>query len=380
MVFEKRFYIFLYFGIFVFFLVGFCSSLGVSPAKKEFEFYPNIELVIPYKAFGVSSYQELELYVSGDLKDFVKLSKYEMTGPGEFALKINFPEKIDKPGEHRIFVGVKEKIDDELVDGVGTSVIIQSVIIVNVPYPGRYLDVFLYSENVNFGEDVPFELRIENKGKENVTIVPRVEIMSSEENYLETLYFRERLIESQSKVDLKKVLNASLYNPGKYRAVGIVDYGDIASSEVDFRIGELMIDLINYSREIAISEVSSFDIEIESGWNDVIDSAYAEVSVFNSSGELISFKTSPESLSPWERKKITGYFDSSGLREGYYDVNLTFFYYGEDVGKSSSEVVSVNFVEKDSMVLMILIILVIILVIIAVVFFVIRRAGYGKKK
>ena len=379
MVLRKRFCMVLSFAFLVCFFISFCSALGVSPAKKEFEFYPNVELIVPYKVFGVSSNQELELYVSGDLKDFVKLSKYDMIGPGEFALKINFPEKISKPGEHRIFVGVKEKIDDELVDGVGTSVIIQSVIIVNVPYPGRYLDVFLSSGNVNFGEDVLFELRIENKGKENVTIVPRIEVMTSDEDYLETVYFRERLIESQSKVDLKKVLNASSYNPGKYRAVGIVDYGEIASSEVDFRIGELSIDLVNYSREVVISEVSSFDIEMESGWNDVIDSAYAEVSVFNNSGELVFFKTSPESLSPWERKKVTGYFDSSKLKEGYYDVNLTFFYYGEDIGESSSEIVSVNFVEKENLILVVLLILIVILIVMAVVFF-IRRTCYGKKK
>jgi len=53
-----------------------------------------------------------------------------------------------------------------------------------------------------------------------------------------------------------------------------------------------------------LEELIVFDIEIESGWNNKIDGAYAEVFISNSSVDLFSFKTSSTSLEPWEKKQL----------------------------------------------------------------------------
>ena len=354
-------------------IVKVSSALGVSPAKTEINFQQGLEKSIDYTVFSVDSEKELELYVKGDLAKYVKLDKSKLIGKGKFTATLKLPESIKKPGRHTIIVGVKEKIDEESVaQVVGTSVIIQAIIVVNVPYPGKYLELALKSCNVNVGEPVNFELEISSKGSENVNITPRIEIISQNKT-LETLYFKNREIKSQEVMKLKKTLNTTNYNPGKYSALAIVDYGEIARAESIFNIGELIIYITNYTKQIVIEKIKAFDIEIESGWNNKIDGAYAEVFILDNSKSLIGFKTSSTDLIPWERKTITGYFDTSNFTKGFYDANITLIYYGKDRGKSSSKLVKIEFIEKQKINYVILAFCIGIILLLAIIILLIKK-------
>src|SRR3989339_48803 len=307
------------------------SALGVSPAKQEYNFQPNLKGSIEYKAFGVSQDMELEVFVEGDLAEYVELSKTKLTGGGNFVVLLDLPEKIEVPGRHLIYIGVKEKVDPELIQGtVGTSVTI--------------------------------------KGTEDVEVSPRIEI-SSKDKIIETLYFTNRLIKSQENIGLKKTLETVGYNPGTYLATAVVDYGTIVLSKVDFKIGELTIEITNHTDKILLGGVKRFEIEIESGWNNNIENAYAKVDFFNESGKVTEFKTSPTSLIPWEKKTIEGFFDTSGFVEGTYNANITMIYYGTaDISKTSNKVVSVQFIKESKLnITLIAIIGAIILIIIMII-------------
>jgi len=295
------------------------------------------------------------------------------------------PLFIEKPGKHRILIGVKERISEEeeevATTMIRTSVIIQAVIDIHVPYPGKYLEILLSSPNVNLGEPVDFKLEILSQGEEDVNVSPKIDILSDDET-IETLYFFNREIKSQERIELKKTLDTRGYNPGVYRALAIVDYGRLAKSESRFNIGELIIHLVNYTKQVEIGGINSFDIEIESGWNNKIDGAYAEVFISNSSVDLFSFKTSSTSLEPWEKKTITGFFDTSNFTKGFYDANITFIYYGKDVGKSSSELVKIEFVKGENNFQMILLISAGAILLLVVLWIIIkkyfpRRRGYS---
>ena len=362
------------------FLMNTISSLGIRPAKIEINFQPGFERSFTYTVLTQNPKMEFELYTKGDLSEYVKLDKKKITGAGTFNAVLKLPDYIEKPGKHRILVGVKELFDEELVGtGIGTSVAIQSVIDVYVPYPGEYLEVSLKSHNVNIGEPVDFELGIISRGKEDVNVTPRIEI-NSDNRLVKTLYFKNRKIKSQEKIKLHKELDTTDYNPGKYNAVAVVDYGKIAKAESKFNIGDLVIYMINHTNQMIIGGIQKFRIEIESGWNNNIGGIHASVSVMNGSTFLINFETSSTSLTPWGRKNITGFFDTSNFTKGFYDANITFFYYGGDVGKSSSESVKIEFIDKPKQFRMLIIagVMGILVLIVIVVFF--WKKYFRKKK
>ncbi len=337
--------------IIIIFLIQFISALGVTPAIVEEDFTPNLEKTIIYKVSDTS--KEIKIYAQGDLAEYVKFDKEKLDGRGEFIAILKLPAEIKKPGRHRIFVVVEEIIekDEEVVGSmIGTSVIIKGVIDINVPYSGKYLEIFLNSRDVNIGEPVDFELDIISWGKEDVNVTPKIEIFSMpEQKHIETLYLKNREIKSRETLHLKKTLDTSDYTSGNYKAKAIVDYSDgIAEAETEFKIGELEIKIIKNTKQISIGGFQPFDIEIESRWNNQIDGAFAEVFILNNSKILADFKTSSTELIPWERKNITGYFDTTNFNEGIYDANITLIYYGREVGKSSSILTKVEFIRKEN--------------------------------
>lgn len=348
------------------------SALGASPAVVNINFEPGLEVNILYIVFEDDPEKELKIYVTDDLAEYVELSKNKLVGSGTFVATLKLPDYIEKPGKHVIRIRIEEKIDEELVGtAVGTSVSIGAAIVVHVPSPGKYLELELDSHDVNVGEPVEFHLKIISKGTEDINATPIIDIMSGT-NLIETLSFKEREIKSQGEIELKKILNTTNYNPGKYKAIALVDYGKIAQAESDFKIGELIINIINYTEKIVIGKIESFDIEIESGWNNYIDGASAQVTILNDSEPLVSFKTSSTGLTPWEKKTITGFFDTSNFTKGIYDANISLVYYGKERGKSTSEMIKVEFVEAEIKPMLLVLIIAGIIVLVVVVIFVTR--------
>ena len=362
-------------------LMGISSAVGIIPGKIEFDFQPGFEETITYSIFGVDDVTEFEIYIEGDLSEYIEIDKETIKGSGSFNAILKLPDHIEKPGKHRILIGAREKFDDEtLTTAIGTSVDIRGVIDIHVPYPGKYLEISLNSHDVNVGEPVRFELTILNKGTNKVNLSSKIEV-ASEEKTIETLYFKDRILKNQEDIKLQKILNTTTYNPGSYIATAIVDYGKMVVAESKFRIGDLIINIISHTKQISIGGLQSFNIEIESGWNDNIDGAYAEVFILNNSNNLASFKTSSTSLTPWEKKNITGFFDTTNFIKGVYDANITINYYGKDIGKISSKLVQIEFIEKSNLLSMWLIILGIIFLILSVILLIKKYfLKHGKKK
>jgi hypothetical protein len=280
-------------------------------------------------------------------------------------------------------VGVKETPDEELGGAIGTAVEIVALANVYVPYPGKYVEFSFSSENVNAGEPLEFKLEVKNRGKDDLIISPRIEIFSNQSNEkIETLSLEDRALATTEEISLHKKLDTSSYNPGRYNAIAIIEYGGSspATEEAFFRIGGLSIEVKNYTKKFIIDKkIQKFDMDIESGWNDKIDGVYAEVIFSNETSEVLSFKTSSTELNPWETKTITGYFDTSNFVEGKYDANLTLFYYGKDVGKSLNQVVEVEFVEKESFTLMIVLISLGAILLVGLIIFFLKRKKSRKK-
>ena len=205
------------------------------------------------------------------------------------------------------------------------------------------------------GEPVTFLLDLTSKGTETLTFTPIIEIFDSKGAKVETLTFQQREIKSQEKLGLKKVLNKTNYNPGKYKAVAIVDYGNIAKAESEFKIGTLDISILNYTQQVKIKGLQPFFIDVESTWNDNIDGVYAEVVFSNNTNKITSFKTETTALTPWENRTISGYFDTIDFQEGYYDANITLHYFGKERGSSTNKVVKVLFVKDQHILLWIIV-------------------------
>lgn len=352
------------------FLLNFISGLGVTPAKIEMNFEKGFEDTFEYYVSGISTGQA-ELSLSGPLSKYASLDKEFIEGnSGSFKIHLNFFEEPDVAGKQRIRVIVKEiNADKELASAIGTSVTLTVAIDVYVPYPGKYIEIEKFTaNNANIGEQIRFDLTLTSRGKEIVNVFPRIEIYSIDNKNTETLSLKNRTLESGESIELVKFLETSNYLSGNYNASLIVDYANkFAQKNLSFKLGELNIEILNYTRELFVGGIQKFQIDLESTWNNEIDGAYADVFIFNSTNKkIIDFKTSSTNLIPWERKSIEGYFDTTGFQEGSYNANITLNYYGRSVGQSKSQVVEIELIKEESKLVFILIIISLLLILVLV--------------
>ncbi len=314
---------------FLFFLNG-VMALGISPAIVKLDFAPGVTHEITYSVHSEDPQQEIEAFVGGDLARYATLSEKKLIGGGNFKVIIKFPDSIDTPGVHNIGVGVKEVPTEQ--EFIGTAVQIQGVIKVSVPYPGRYAEAELNVPNGNVNEQIPVEVHVTNKGKENLNVNVNLEFFkdkgTGEKGEMSFFIpFKPVFLETTQDRYFRKFLNTSDFKPGNYVAEAVVSYGEETRVNQRFRIGSLFVNITNFSDSLPKGGINKFHVSIESMWNNYIKEIYADVNISNGT-KIVAFRTPPVDLNAWEKKDLEGFLDTSELN-GEYLSHITLYYGGE---------------------------------------------------
>ncbi len=360
--------------LFVFLFVN-CGSVyalsGVSPASYEIDFKPNLKQEFTFN-FAFDEGVKADVYVSGDLKDYVRLDKESLIGGGRITAFLDFPSEIEKPGTHRIRIGARQ-----LSSGAGGIAVVSDVggiIKVKVPYPGRYARLDFKTTNANAGEEVNLELTVFSMGTEDIYAHPVLEIYNSERE-IEQIDLGEEFVASTKSVKFSKTLSTRNYKPADYNVSAIVEYGGEKPAEATavFRLGELMVEIYNWTKIFERDKINRFEIRVESLWNDPIENLHAEVEVLDYN---IKFSTPSISLKPWEKTVLTGFFDASDIKERKFKADVTLFYEGQ----TTSKVVDLEFRRESNIVLYVVLSGLVLIVIVVLIVLMLRRKNEKRKR
>ena len=315
------------------------GGVGISPAYYKDFFEPNFEKIYTFHSFNTDANKGINLYVKGDLAPYVNLSKTYILGSGEFTATIKLPDKIDRPGVHKISIGAIEA--DEEVEGgnIGGIAAIQGRIDIFVPYPGKYAEATFKILNINQGEEAPYEIEIQNLGTQSLKVKPIIKIFKN--NSAEPLLIKkltETEMKSKETISIIDTLNTRDFPPGEYQAITTIDWEEgIINLNQTFRVGEFLVEIIDYDYQFYEGKINPFNIQIQNKWNAMIEEVFAEVSITDQGRVVGDFKTISVGTSPWETKNITGYFDTTGFETKRYTARIMLSYGGE----SSSKLVAI---------------------------------------
>ena len=306
--------------------IGIVNALKISPASIKIDFQPNYEETF---TFYTERDENVEIYIEGNLAEYVTVEGDNIAKDGTFLIKVKLPHDIETPGENRVLVGLIEK-----GKGGGTVAGIASIrtpIDIKVPYPGIYAEIGFEVQDLNINETANFVVTINNLGKRAINNAKAaIEIFDGNGKVVEKLLTPEKKVNANTQENLEALFDASKHSAGTHKAIAHVTYADKSKDlEKNFRIGNLNINIINHTKRFFKDKIGKFNIEIESGWNTKIDNVFAEVKVFNNTKKVSSFKTVSVSLEPWEKKMISTFWDTQGLGEGTYDLDITLFYEGQ---------------------------------------------------
>lgn len=333
---KEGFLLFIAFVIIVFFNFNIVSaSLGLTPAIIRTDFKPYDKFLINFNVIGADANQKLEVYASGDLSQYVRFDKVTLKGEDSFTSYIDLPGEIAKPGQHVVYIRVRE-IKDSL-EGIGTRLEIGAALVIKVPYPGKYAEIkTFYVNNTNAGEPVIFYSEVENLGKENLVLKPIINVYSNNKKVDEFLLEKRDINHTTLEKFVKIVENG--YGVGVYNASISFDYGEIINKSTYFKVGSLFVNIVNWSSKFIKGKINEFNIEIENNWNNDVKDVYAEVNVTHKNIQADFFKTPSIELRKWDKSVLKGFFNCENLEKGIYQANISLFY--ED--KKTEKVVDIE--------------------------------------
>lgn len=328
-----------YFILLIFFLIlPLSEATGITPAYYKITFKPNLQQSFFFRGYG-DGMEELDIRISGgELAKYVTLHRLNKN---EFIVSLKLPEFLE-PGIHKIRVGVVPKVSPR-ESGIGAIAAVRAPIIIFVPYPGKYVKARFSATNANVNEFVIFTIYAKNLGKETVQMAyANIDVFDPENVKVINVKTNEASIKSQEEVILKARFNASGLKDGIYKANADLYWdGNVTKLTTSFKIGNLYVKVVNYTKILEPDKINRFDIGIESRWNTPIKSIYGKVTI-NKTTAI----TPTTQLKPWEKKIITTYIDTKHIAVGEHPVEIVLYY--ENVTTTEIGKVNVIIPEKPA--------------------------------
>lgn len=380
---EGKIFVAFVFGVLLISLVS-ALSFKVTPARYEINFVPGSEETFTF-TFGTDvPDMEFKIIKTGDLTEYVSVSPEKLVGGGEVTVTLKLPNKLEKPGRYRLFIGSEPVTSTDASvtrrgSALGIAAVMNGAIDVFVPFPGKYGEIDFKATDANPGQPVNMGLKIFSRGSEEIVTDSRIEIyeagslreeeekgilspliniflspfLSPEDRgeLVETLELGTDNIPAGEFVDINARLDTTNYVSGNYFAVPVVTQGNqVIEEEAGFRLGELFVDIVGNSKEFERGKVNAISIEIQSFWNEPISNVFVTGEILGY--EDLSFQTPSVSLRPWAKRTVTGYFDTSSIEEDRFQAILT-AHYG---GKTTEKIVNLQLTRKSDYVLISLIV------------------------
>lgn len=318
-------------------------SLGVTPGKITIDFEPNLETTISLTVLNndQKDFTTLAL-VEGDMKDYVTLEKTRLDftkedGSKTLSYKVKLPGSLDKPGTHQTLIKIRETKEKE-ENGpitIGTSLEVISLLLINVPYQGKYLKTEMFVSEGGAGEETVFVISAENIGEENIdSIVSQIDIYNADGEKITTLTTDEKSINTRNKREL--VTRWVAEKPGRYKAKATINYdGKTTSLEKDFVIGGFLLKLHDITvKNFKLGGVAKFQILVENIGNVLIKEAYTNMNLQDEKGKTVmDVESNRKDVKPDEQKELEAYWETENVEKGEYYGSVTLKY--EDKTKTT---------------------------------------------
>lgn len=311
------------------------QAIGITPSRVIVNFQPHLNQTFTYTVINNEDRTiDVEMYVRGDLKDYVHLHENSTTiEPGKkktFSYDLNLPGKL-RPGRHDTRIGAAERIGGTGEGGtlVGARAGVEKQLYVDVPFEGRYLEINLDATDAPLGGRVNFTLLISNLGELSISTRGFIEILGPNNATIDEISAGEVVVAPWEAETLTAQWEAVGVERGIYKAIARVTYdGTSIETERSFRIGEFLIDITDASiNPIPEGTIGKFEINTKSHWIEEISGVFADIIISDSSGKTIgNIRSESVDIRAGGEKLITAFWDTRDVEPGLYDAHIILHY------------------------------------------------------
>lgn len=274
------------------------------------------------REYTVTNYRnDAEIYTSGDLTEYVTISNLKDHGGYKtFKVTVNLPDDIEIPGLHTIIIGATEVKPPDAA--IATIARIQIPIPILVLYPYKTAKFYRLSiPHINENETGTVSFTSESLTKQDMTgLWADISIHNFNNDLVRTIKTDTYDLKYAEKKTISTNFDSTGLVAGQHFAEAIIHWGEDNTTTLksSFNIGELNIDIVNYTGNFSAGQINKLEIDIKSNWNGNINTVFAQLFV----DDKEQTATQTYGLTPFESKTITGFLDLTYIVGGEHDLKI----------------------------------------------------------
>jgi len=283
----------------------------------------------------------------GDLADFAVYNG-GLIHFTEDKSQINIPFSLQLKGNlasgRNTLTVVLQEVSNEYDSGVGATIALVAEVIVNIPVEGTAVSARLNVQGQDTTSPTKIMVGVVNSGDSAVPIWADV-VIKGPTNEVITQWTTEQQILAFGATGGIETYWTQAKNPGLYLAEVTLHYGDkVMVLRKDFSIGNNEVVAENLIADgLALGQIVPIDITAYNQWNSMRKGVFGEIFVVTKDGNIVqSFKTSPEDIPAMGRATLKGYWDTSRLVIGEYNLNVLMHYDDKTSQQQFPVVVSID--------------------------------------
>ncbi len=339
------------------------AGIGSNKLTYQVEYSPNKQIEFEYQLITTSAQtMDYELYTVNEdevynappelrlnLTQYVTFEPVQLkniapkTNP-KFKAIIKLPPSFPIPGEH----GVRACVQEGQSSGgmVGSRSGACGRIIINIPYPGKYLIIGFTAQDTDLGGTAKMDLFLNNRGLEDIKeITGTIYIYDENNNLVKTAAIEKTGLLSRERKTQNIYIDTIGLKPGEYKAKAEIKWDNGAETkEATFRIGAEKVELLEITKTYQNNTINPAEMKVKNNWNQQTKTIYATIKV-----EGQELKTPTIELGAWQEGILKTYWDTKGLNIGEYPAEIFLHYNNKEDKYKETFTIIEQAIEKPEM-------------------------------
>lgn len=305
---------------------GMVTSLGISPPKVVYDYSGPFSDEIAFTVRSNSPFPAIiGVNITGAMTEYATIINKEFRL--ESQSRAGFKIVLDIPGDHGL-VGKQvlwiEAAEIEVIREDSASIMfatgVSPAIVVNFPYPGKFLEIYSARiKSVNEGENSEFLRKVISRGEQDASFTSKLVVRDNNDQMVVEQAYPSVFIKGMDTYSKTDTIITNNLVSGKYTTEFTIYYdGEEKTQKSTFQVGEENITLVDYRPKVLPKgEISEMVFEIENMWNGDFDNVYGIMTFEN-----VSASTPSEKLTSFGKVKLRQFMDFRSYDVGEYEGSI----------------------------------------------------------
>jgi len=314
------------------------KSIGLSPDSSYLKFESLKEGEISIRIINTEDRQlNASLRLEGETSKYFNIKTKSVLVPPldskQILIGYTLPYNNENPGPNQIIVSVVENIPHS--QGMSARVNVISKIILDMPYPHKYIEYSFKINNINLEENMTLNFNIKNKGEENIfTVKPTIKFYSEENknDVIKSYEYKAFAMNKDTEKNIHMEIPGMDIGPGNFIAETVIAYDGLNTKIIsqNFTVGYKDIEILNVTKQILSGGIREFEVTLLNKWNNYMPEVYV-VAHLEKDGAPITEKSYSQTigLSALEKVEMPVFINIGDLIPGEYNSVLEVYYDNE---------------------------------------------------